>query len=216
MLVVGLASLANGAALVFYIVGTLPMPALLAVTWSVAAISVAGMAATGGPAARAAIVRLVAVGLVVGLGATIAYDATKAVLSQLDPSPYDPFEVTRVFGRILLGDGASAGAVTIAGWGFHLANGCTFAIGYAAFFARDGHVTHRRGVLTGIAWAMLLETFQLILYPGWLGIRFVDEFRQISFLSHVVFGTTLGLFIPAGLRRTIRWSNPEHQGVTDD
>jgi hypothetical protein len=216
MLVVGLASLANGAALVFYIVGTLPMPALLAVTWSVAAIAVAGMVAVGGPTARSLIVRLIVVGLVVGLGATLAYDATKAVLSHLDPSPYDPFEVTRIFGRILLGDGASAAAVTVAGWGFHLANGCTFAIGYAALFARDGRVTLKRGVLTGIAWALLLETFQLILYPGWLGIRFVDEFRQISFLSHVVFGTTLGLLIPAGLRSARRWSTQRINGGRDD
>ncbi|HEY8136159.1 MAG TPA: hypothetical protein VIF08_08985, partial [Candidatus Limnocylindrales bacterium] len=60
--------------------------------------------------------------------------------------------------------------------------------------------SRRRGIVTGVGWALLLETAQLVLYPGWLDIRFLDEFRQISFLSHVVFGLTLGLGIPAGLR----------------
>lgn len=176
------------------------MPLLLTVIWTVALISVAGMAVVGGPATRALTLRLVTVGLVVGLAATLAYDATKTVLSQLDPSPFDPFEATRAFGRILVGESAGPVAVTISGWAFHFANGCTFAIAYAALFARDGRVSLRRGLVTGIAWALLLETFQLVLYPSWLDIRFLDEFRQISFLSHVVFGLFLGLLIPAGLR----------------
>lgn len=200
MLVIGMAALANGAALVLHIVGTLPLPILLAITWTAAVIVVAGIAVVGGPLARTLVLRTVTVGLVVGVVATLSYDATKAVLSQLDPSPYDPFEATRIFGRILLGETAEAGAITVAGWSFHLANGCTFAIAYAALFARDGWVSRRRGVITGLAWALLLETFQLVLYPGWLDIRFLDEFRQISFLSHLVFGLALGLLIPAGLR----------------
>lgn len=204
MLVVGLTSLANGAALVFHIVGGLPLLGLLSVTWASAVIAVAGVAAVGGRAARVAIVSYVAVGLVVGLAATLAYDATKALLSQLDPSPYDPFEATRIFGRILLGETAAPAAVTVAGWGFHLANGCTFTIAFAALFARNGHVTRRRGILTGLGWALFLETFQLVLYPDWLSIGFIDEFRQISFLSHVVFGAIIGLFAPAGLRWSAR------------
>lgn len=210
------ASLANGAALVLHIVGGLPLPALLAVTWTIAVISVGAMAVLGGPAVRTWIVRIVGVGLVVGLGATIAYDATKAVLSQLDPSPYDPFEATRMFGRILVGETASPDAIAATGMAFHLANGSTFAIAYAALFARGGRVSLRRGVITGIGWAMLLETFQLVLYPGWLDIRFLDEFRQISFASHLVFGLGLGLFIPAGLRWARGRSERRMTGVIDD
>jgi hypothetical protein len=189
--VVGLASLANGAALVFHIVGGLPLPGLLAVTWTVAVVSVIAMAALSGPAARSAMTRFVLVGLVVGLASTVAYDVTKAVLSQLDPSHYDPFEATRRFGRVLVGETAAPGLITAAGWAFHIGNGCTFAIAYAALFAKDGRVSRRRGVIAGIGWALLLETFQLVLYPGWMNIGFLDEFRQISFLSHLVFG--LGL-----------------------
>ncbi|MEX2547460.1 MAG: hypothetical protein WD830_06670 [Chloroflexota bacterium] len=199
-----------------HIVGGLPLPGLLAVTWCGAVISIVAVAAVGGPGARALLVRLVAVGLVVGLAATLAYDVTKALLSQLDPSPYDPFEATRIFGRILLGESASVPAVTVAGWTFHLVNGCTFAIAYGALFARDGRVSRRRGILTGIGWAMLLETFQLVLYPGWLDIRFLDEFRQISVLSHIVFGLALGLLIPAGLRWSRRRAAMKKGGVIDD
>lgn len=216
MIVVGLSSLANGAALVFHILGHLPLPGLLVVTWTVAGTSLLVMAAVGGPAARALIVRLVGVGLAVGLLATATYDVTKTVLSQLDPSPYDPFEATRAFGRALVGETAGSAAVTVSGWAFHFANGCTFAIAYAALFARDGRVSRTRGITTGIGMALLLETFQLALYPGWLNIRFLDEFRQISFASHLVFGLGLGLFIPAGLRWARRREDQTKGGVIHD
>jgi hypothetical protein len=54
---------------------------------------------------------------------------------------------------------------------------------------------------TGVAWGLFLETFQLMLYPGWLKIGFLDEFRRISFGAHLVFGAGLGLMVPYGLRR---------------
>lgn len=200
MLVVGLASLANGAALVFHILGDLPLPGLLALTWTVAVIAVIAMTALGGATARALTVRLVCVGLAVGLLATVAYDVTKTVLSTLDPSPYDPFEAGRAFGRALVGEAAGPVAVTVSGWAFHFANGATFAVAYAALFARDGRISLRRALITGVVWALFLETFQLVLYPGWLDVRFLDEFRQISFASHIVFGLVLGLLVPAGLR----------------
>lgn len=200
LVVAGAASLANGVALVLHIVGGLPLGGLLAIVWSVALVAILAMSVVGGPRMRATIVSAVAVGLVVGLVATLAYDATKAFLSQLDPSPYDPFETTRVFGRILIGSDASPAAITVVGWAFHLMNGATFAIAFACLFARSGRIGRVRGVVTGIGWGLFLETFQLALYPGWLSIAFVDEFRRISFLSHIVFGAILGLFVPAGLR----------------
>lgn len=203
LLVAGLASLANGAALVVHIIGGLPLGPLLAIIWSIAALAIAAMALSGGPMVRARLIRTVSVGLVVGLVATLLYDATKAGLSVLDPSPYDPFETTRVFGRILIGTDASPTAITIVGWGFHLLNGSTFAIAFAALFARGGRIGRVPGLALGIGWGIFLETFQLILYPGWLSIGFLDEFRRISFLSHIVFGAILGLFVPAGLR----WSD---------
>jgi hypothetical protein len=204
LVIAGVASLANGAALVVHIVGGLPLAGLLAIVWGVAIVAVLVMGALGGPGMRATIVRAAAVGFVVGVVATLAYDVTKALLSQLDPTPFDPFETTRVFGRILIGSDAPIGAITFVGWAFHLANGTTFAIAFACLFARGGQIGRLRGIATGIGWGLFLETFQLALYPGWLSIGFIDEFRRISFLSHIVFGTILGLLVPVGLRWTDR------------
>jgi hypothetical protein len=198
--VAGVASLGNGVAIVLAIVGGLPLGILLALVWSVNVVAFLVMSALGGPQTRATIMRAVAVGLVVGIVATLAYDATKALLSQFDPSPYDPFEASRKFGRILIGSPASPVAIAIVGWGFNLLNGSTFSIAFACLFARSGRIGRWRGVATGIGWGLFLETFQLVLYPGWLNITFIDEFRRISFLSHIVFGAILGLFVPAGLR----------------
>ena len=200
LVVAGVASLANGVALVLAIVSGLPLGGLLAIVWSIALVTIAAMAVVGGPRMRTTIVRTVTVGLVVGLVATLAYDATKAVLSQLDPSPYNPFEVTRLFGISLIGSAASPEAIAVVGWAFHLTNGATFTIAFAGIFGRSGRIGRWRGVATGIGLGLFLETFQLILYPGWLNIGFLDEFRRISFLSHLVFGAMLGFFVPAGLR----------------
>ncbi len=198
--VAGVASLANGAALLLHILGRMPLPALLAVTWSITILALATMGALSDPSTRATLRRFVGVGLAAGIVATLAYDVSKAFLSQIDPSPYNPFEATRVFGAILIGSDAPPALVTVVGWAFHVTNGCTFAIAFSCLFARHGRISMRRGVLTGMGWGLFLETFQLALYPGWLNIRFLDEFRQISFLSHLVFGATIGILVPAGLR----------------
>jgi hypothetical protein len=200
LLVAGIASLGNGIALLGNIFLGLPLPALLATTWTTAVVALLVIGGLGRPAARARLRAHILVGIGAGLIAVASYDVTKAVLSQLDPSPFNPFEVTKVFGRLLLGGGASSEAIVAAGWAFHLVNGVTFAIAYALLLARDGDVSRRRGLVTGIAWGLFLESFQLAIYPGWLNIGFVDEFRQISFLSHVVFGAVLGLLVPSGLR----------------
>lgn len=197
---IALASLANGVALLLAIVAGLPLGALLAITWSIAAVMFAAAAVLGGPHVRSLIGRVVLTGFIVGLIATLAYDATKSVLSQLDPSPYDPFEATRIFGQLLIGTTSSPLEIAAVGWAFHLTNGATFAIAFTCFVARWRAVGRWRWVAAGLGWALFLETFQLILYPGWLSIAFIDEFRTISFLSHIVFGVILGSLIPPCLR----------------
>jgi hypothetical protein len=209
LIVAGVASLANGVALLLYILGGVPLPILLAFTWTVAALALVTMSARGNPATRVRLRRYVGIGLAAGLAATLAYDVTKAILSQLDPSPFNPFEATRIFGTILVGPEAPAAVIAVVGWAFHITNGCTFAIAFACLFARDGRISFRRGILSGMAWGVFLETFQLALFPGWLNIRFLDEFRQISFLSHLVYGATIGILVPAGLR----WSDDRRSHI---
>ena len=212
LIVVGLAALANGAALVAHILVGFPLPLMLAVTWTVALVSVAALSMTGDALGRAMVVRTVGIGLVAGILATIAYDVTKTILSQLDPSPFNPFEATRVFGTLLVGDAASPALIWVAGWAFHLANGVMFGIAFACLFVRFGRGSLRWGFVGGVAWGLFLETFMLSLYPGWLNVRFLDEFRQISFLSHLVFGAVLGLTVPRLLLRSTRGAGRNRGG----
>lgn len=200
-LVIGLAVLANGAALVIHIVRDVPLPPLLLVLWG------AGLAAVGvvvmrlDRRTRATLGRGMLVGIGAGFAATLAYDASKAVLSTLDPSPYNPFEAIRVFGIVLIGADNPDGLLRAVGLVFHLSNGITFGLAYTFMFGRVALRGRGRAVALGVAWGLFLETFQLALFPGWMSIQFVAEFQQISFLAHTVFGCALGLLVPAGLRR---------------
>ena len=203
-LVVGLAVLANGAALVFHIVRGIELSSLLLVFWMAGLLAIATVLIRTHPAHRMLLVRPFVVGIGAGLAATVAYDISKALLSQLDPAPWNPFEATRVFGSLLVGSDAPDALVRFAGWSFHLSNGMTFGIAFTFLFGRRAMAGLPWAIGLGAAWGLFLETFQLVLYPGWLNIRFVDEFRQVSFLAHLVFGATLGPLVWAGLRR-INW-----------
>jgi len=126
------------------------------------------------------------VGLAAAVIATGAYDLTRFTLSRLDSSPYNPFEVIRIFGMLLVGASAGSTVVYSAGAAFHILNGLCFGIAYWLLFGRYG-------VWAAVVWGAFLEVFQLTLYPGWLNIRFYREFMQISATSHLIYGAVLGL-----------------------
>lgn len=150
---------------------------------------------------RSRTVEVALIGLGSGLLATFAYDTTKAILSQLDSSPYDPFEALRVFGRLLIGESAARDEVFAVGAAYHLLNGLTFGLAFTFLLGRDGATSRRFAFLSGVLWGVFLELFQLTLYPGWLDIRAYQEFVQISAASHLVFGTVLGLTARSVMRR---------------
>lgn len=200
---IGLFALFSGIALLAHIIGGVSLALALAGTSAILVGGVALALRGQDPVSRRWTLRTAAVGTAVGLIATITYDVTKASLSTLDPSPYNPFEVLLVFGQLLLGTDHTDMGVTIAGAAFHFLNGTAFAVAYCFLFARDGRSTLRWALATGIGWGVFLEIFQLTLYPGWLDIRFYEEFATISALSHVVYGATLGLLARTGLRRFV-------------
>jgi hypothetical protein len=141
---------------------------------------------SAGARGRAWMQRTAGAGLLAGAVATAAYDASRFALSRLDPSPYDPFDVIRIFGRLLAGPSAAPTAVVLSGAAFHVFNGLSFAVAFAFLL---GH----RGALAGMAWGLGLEGFQLALYPDWLDLRlYYVEFARISAASHVVYGIVLG------------------------
>lgn len=144
-----------------------------------------------GPA-RELMTSVAARGVVIALIAIIAYDTSRFALSQLDPSPFDPFGALLIFGQLLIGIGAPHDLALAFGTGFHLLNGVSFGLAYAFVFGRTAVRSGRLALVTGVGWGLFLETFQLTLYPGWLNITTYKEFVTISFLGHIVYGLTLG------------------------
>ncbi len=191
---VGVLALFSGAALLTHIIWRVSLPLALGMAVLVLLISAATLWRRATAPQRAMLARLLKVGTASGLIATVSYDATKFALSQLDPSPYNPFEAIRIFGTLLVGERASGVAIYGAGTAFHLLNGVSFGVAYCFLF-------RRQGIIAGVAWGLFLEMFQLTLYPGWLNIRLYSEFAQISALSHIVYGLVLGKACQVGLTR---------------
>lgn len=205
-LAIGVGALFSGAALLGHIIIGLPLPVALGATALVVILGAGLLLRRVTPARRAWILRTVAIGATAGILCTLVYDATKFALSQLDPTPYNPFEATRIFGQLLIGAASPAGLIMVAGTAFHLLNGTMFGVAYTVLFAREGQSSVAYAALSGAGWGVLLETFQLTLYPGWLDIAFLDEFVRISALSHLAYGVSLGLMARWGLRQVVHHS----------
>ena len=86
---------------------------------------------------------------------------------------------------MLAGSTATASVRTTTGMLFHLLNGLGFAVAYVVAIRRPG-------ILTGLAWAALLEALMLALYPSGLGISMSQEFAGVSIAGHAAYGTVLG------------------------
>jgi hypothetical protein len=198
---VGIGALFSGAALLGNIIIGLPLPVTLGVSLTVVIAGATFLIRHATPARRAQMLRTVAIGAAAGFLATLVYDGAKFALSQADPSPYNPFEATRVFGQLLLGTAAPPVLIVVAGTAFHFLNGTMFGVAYTVLFAREGRSSIAYAGLSGAGWGLLLETFQLTLYPGWLSIGFIGEFVRISALSHLAYGASLGLIARWGFRQ---------------
>ena len=196
---IGALFLASGAALVVYIVSGLS----LAITASVVVLGalVAGLALwrVAGAADRTEVQQAIKMGAIAGVAATAAYDLSRYLIIEVFNFTIWPFDTFTLFGRALVGAGYEGWWVTAVGTGFHLLNGVGFAIAFTIWFGR-------RGPIAGVLWALALEAAMLTFYPGWLDIRSISEFTQVSILGHVAYGSVLGW--------TARRLLPEPQGAT--
>lgn len=185
LLLVG-APLATGAALLLYVLAGWSLLAALGVTALVTgATAIYGWRRLG-PFARAWARRRVLAGVVAGAVATAGYDAVRLALVRFGGFTFWPFDIFGVFGRALLGDLADPVVLRAAGVGYHLANGICFGVAYALVWGR-------RGVITGLIWAMGLETLMVGIYPGWLRIdTLLGEFLSVSLVGHLTYGLLLG------------------------
>jgi hypothetical protein len=150
------------------------------------------------PGVQALLRRRAGVGALAGLCATAAYDAVRWLMLRLFDFGFQPFDIFPIFGRLLLGARAAAAPACVVGVLFHVCNGIGFAVAYALLFAR-------RAWWAGIAWALTLEAIMLLVYPSWLHIRALGEFRAVSLVGHFTYGGVLGAL-------TRRWLGSEQAG----
>jgi hypothetical protein len=177
--------LASGLALVAYILSGISLAWTFAGSLS---LSVLGGVVLGGgaPAARRVVVaRAIRAGLLAGAVATPAYDIGRLILVRLTGITFWPFDIFGIVGRALVGPGQPEVLTTAAGVAYHLTNGMAFAVAYTVLFGR-------RGIVAGIAWGLFLEALQLTFYPGWLQMRSIGEFAQVSVVGHLIYGAVLG------------------------
>jgi hypothetical protein len=187
--------LASGLALVTYILSGVSLAWTFAGALSLAVAGGAVLWRRATPARRVVVARAVRVGFLAGLVATPAYDLARFALIRLTGIAFWPFDIFAIFGRALVGPGRPEALTTAAGMAYHLTNGVAFAIAYTVLFGR-------RGVAAGIAWGLFLEALQLTFYPGWLQMRSIGEFVQVSVFGHLVYGAVLGAL-------TRRWLPPD-------
>ncbi len=149
---------------------------------------------------RSKLRRAVKVGIISGLLATGVYDLSRYLIIEVAGFTYWPFDIFTIFGQALVGAGYHGTWVTVAGVSYHFANGVGFAIAYTIWL---GH----KGVWAGIGWAMALEVLMVTIYPGWLGLKALDEFVQVSILGHFAYGSVLGCAARYLFLRNVRKSN---------
>jgi hypothetical protein len=203
----GMAALFTGVGLLAFLLAGQPLPLTLSVSAAVAATSAVALWARSPGWLRRRIRREVLAGLVAGLIAVVAYDAIRVGGAVLDPSPYDPMEAIRGFGRALLGVDTTRDGQLAAGMAFHVVNGLLFGVGFVSLVAGPRTASRRSWVLRGVAWALFLEAFQILLYPDWLGIVLIREFTVIATAAHIGYGVVLGLVARRILNSTI-WRKP--------
>lgn len=126
-------------------------------------------------------------GLAGGFLATLAYDLSRTLFYHLFPFHVWPFEAIPLFGQLLMGDSFSKSWTLGVGILYHATNGVAFGAAYSILFAPKGWIV-------GIGWALFLEALMLAIYPGWLGIKFFEEFATISVIGHLAYGFVLGMF----------------------
>ncbi|MGY4644482.1 DUF6789 family protein [Cellulomonas sp. URHB0016] len=200
LVVSGAVFLSSGAALVVYILTGAPLALVLALL-VVGGGAVLAATLWGDPEARRRWLTRVRVGVPVGLVATLCYDLSRWALVEVAGFSASPFVAFPLFGQALIGSGDTAGR-TLVGVGFHLLNGIAFGVAYTVWFGR-------RPFWAGIVFALGLEAFMLAIYPGWLDLRTLREFTQISLLGHIVYGSVLGL----GANRLLRRWEPAPTGA---
>jgi hypothetical protein len=143
------------------------------------------------------------VGAVAGLLGTIGYDLVRIPFALAGQRVFAPIET---YGILVADASASSGLTSSLGWLYHLSNGITFGVAYAA-------VAARRWWPWGVVWALLLETVAVLSpFATRYGISGQLWPIAIAYLAHVFYGYPVGRLVgdldvtEAALRRIGRHS----------
>lgn len=138
--------------------------------------------------------QLIARGAVVGLGATLVYDAVRPLLVTALGLSFDPYRAIPIFGTLITGLPATDPATLASGWVYHFWNGISFGMMFAL-------VRPAGGIAWGVAWAMVLQGLMMLTYPMFLQARLDDPgFMLSGLIGHGLWGIVLG----AGIREWAR------------
>ncbi|WP_063127313.1 DUF6789 family protein [Nocardia fusca] len=146
---------------------------------------------------RVVLAHRVRIGLLAGAAATAAYDLSRYMLVAVSGSNVRPFAAWPLFGELLGAGPRTQSAALVVGFSYHLVNGLGFAVAFTV-------VLGDRGVLAGVAWALILEALMVSFYPGWLGMKALAEFVSVTIVGHVVYGIVLGFLSRRLVRRDPR------------
>ena len=135
---------------------------------------------------------LLASGLFAGALATLAYDVVRIPVAH---SGIPVFKAISYFGTLLLGVQSPTPISEVLGWAYHLSNGVSFGLMYAALFRTPK-------IYTALLWGLTLEFVMLLTpYAEIFGYRRDAKFFAITFGAHAVYGLVLylGLRLWAGI-----------------
>jgi hypothetical protein len=123
-------------------------------------------------------------GLWAGGLATLAYDIVRIPVAH---AGIPVFKAISYFGTVLVGVESPTPLSEILGWGYHLTNGISFGLMYAA-------LVRKPRVYSAVIWGLALEAVMLLTpYAEVFGYRRDAKFLAITIGAHVVYGLVLYL-----------------------
>ena len=116
--------------------------------------------------------------------ATLAYDVVRIPVAH---SGVPVFKAISYFGTLLLGVQSPTPLSEALGWAYHLSNGVSFGLMYAALVSRPR-------LYSAVLWGLTLELVMLLTpYAEIFGYRRDGKFFAITFGAHAVYGLVLYL-----------------------
>lgn len=172
------------ASLLLYFQGVSPFVWLACITLTVELAGLLGVAVAARTSGESEPLNVLASGLWAGCLATLAYDVVRVPIAY---SGIPVFKAISYFGTTFLGVESPTFFSETIGWAYHLSNGVSFGLMYAALIRKPGPVT-------AVLWGMTLEGVMLLTpYAEVFGYRRDAKFLAITIGAHAVYGLVLWL-----------------------